>query len=53
MRYEEIGRLEKEGTGIRGFVISRHNTVLYRIKGETIIILRLFDNRQNPKRKID
>ena len=49
----EIGRFEQEGKGIRGFVISRHNTVFYRIKGETIIILRLFDNRQNPKNKMD
>ena len=47
-----IGKSEIEDKGIRGYVLSRQTTVLYRIKGETIIILKFFDNRQNPKKKI-
>lgn len=48
----DIGKLELEEKGIRGFVISRHNTVFYRIKEETIILLKFFDNRQNPNKKL-
>lgn len=46
--YPEIGKMEIQEKGIRGFVISRQTTVLYRIKSETIILLKFFDNRQHP-----
>ena len=48
--YPEIGKIEIEEKGIRGFVISRQTTVLYRIKNETIILLKFFDNRQHPSK---
>ena len=47
----EIGKFEQEEKGIRGFVLSRHNTVFYRLKNDTIILLKFFDNRQDPKKK--
>jgi plasmid stabilization system protein ParE len=49
--YPEIGKIEIEEKGIRGFVLSRHTTVLYRIKGNYIILLQFFDNRQDPIKK--
>jgi hypothetical protein len=51
-QYPEIGKVEIEEKGIRGFVISRHTTVLYRIKENKIILLNFFDNRQNPSKKL-
>ena len=48
----KIGRIEIEEKGIRSFVFSRHNSIVYRIKGNRLIILTLFDNRQNPKSRL-
>jgi plasmid stabilization system protein ParE len=48
----KIGRIEIEEKGIRSFVFSRQNSIVYRIKGNMVIILAIFDNRQNPKSKI-
>ena len=45
----EIIYLQKH---IRSFVISKQTTLIYRIKDEKIVILNLFDNRQNPNRLI-
>ncbi|WP_158837454.1 type II toxin-antitoxin system RelE/ParE family toxin [Polaribacter sp. L3A8] len=36
--------------GIRKAVIEKHNTLYYRINIDTIEILSLFSNRQNPKK---
>ncbi|MBA7579420.1 hypothetical protein ES708_21291 [subsurface metagenome] len=47
----EIGKIEVAEKGIRGFVLSRQNTVFYRIKGQWIILLKFFDNRQHPSKK--
>ena len=51
IHYPEIGKVEMEEKGIRGFVLSRHTTVLYRIKNNQIILLQFFDNRQHPDKK--
>ena len=48
----EMGKIEVDEKGIRGFVLSRQTTVFYRIKKGTIVILKFFDNRQNPKKKL-
>ena len=47
----QIGKIEVKEKGIRAFVLSRHNTVFYRIKGKQIILLAIFDNRANPDKK--
>ena len=47
----EIGKLEIEDKGIRAYVSSKQTTILYRIKGDKIILLNLFDNRQHPLKK--
>ena len=49
--YPEIGSIENNEKGIRGFTIIKQITIFYRIKGETIILLNFFDNRQNPQKK--
>ena len=40
-----------ENNDIRGFQLSRQTRILYRIREKKIIILSLFDVRQNPKKR--
>ena len=47
-KFPFIGKVIYLQKHIRSFVISKQTTLIYRIKGEKIIILNLFDNRQNP-----
>ena len=47
----EIGKVEVEDKGIRGYVLSKQTTILYRIKEDKIILLNFFDNKQHPKKK--
>jgi plasmid stabilization system protein ParE len=44
----EIGALENKEKQIRGFVITKHNTLFYRIEGDRLILLAFFDNRKHP-----
>jgi plasmid stabilization system protein ParE len=50
--FPEIGVLEVVEKQIRGFQLTKHTRVFYRIKGERIIILTFFDVRQDPKKKL-
>jgi plasmid stabilization system protein ParE len=49
--YPQLGSLEVENKNIYGFQFSKQTRIFYRIKEEKIIILTLFDVRQNPKKK--
>lgn len=49
--FPEIGAVELSEKQIRGFQLTRQTRIFYRIKGERIIILALFDVRQNPSKK--
>ena len=49
--YPELGSLEVPAKGIRGFQFSKQTRIFYRIKGNKIIILTLFDVRQHPDKK--
>ncbi len=49
--FPEIGVLEVADKQIRGFQLTKQTRIFYRIKGERIIILTLFDVRQDPKKK--
>ena len=46
-----MGSIEKGD--IRGFQLSTHVRILYRIRQEKIIIMTFFDVRQNPKKKFN
>jgi hypothetical protein len=46
-----MGNFQHEEKEIRGFVIIKQVTMFYKVRDENIIILNLFDNRQNPKRR--
>ena len=49
--FPEIGTLEHSELNIRGFVVVKQITVFYQIRKNKIVILNLYDNRQNPKKK--
>ena len=49
--FPEIGPVEVKNKQVRGFQLTRHTRVFYRIKEKKIIILTFFDVRQNPKKK--
>ena len=35
---------------VRGLLITRHNKLFYKVKGNTVIILNMYDTRMNPKK---
>ena len=51
VKYPQIGTLESPEKDIRGFLLHKHTTILYKQKEEAIYILALFDHRQNPRKK--
>ena len=50
-KHPEIGRVEIENVNLRSFVLTRQNTIFYAVRGHTIVIITLFDNRQHPKKR--
>ena len=52
VQHPEMGSLENYEKQIRGFVITKHNTVFYRVEEKRIVLLNFFDNRQHPNEKV-
>jgi len=46
--FPQLGKIIHSQKQIRALVISKQTTIVYRIKSELLVILNLFDNRQNP-----
>lgn len=46
----DAGRNSTKVSDVQWILITRHNKLYYRIKGEIIYIITLFDTRQNPKK---
>ena len=51
VEYPEIGTLEHKQKGVRGFTIVKQVSIFYKVRGNKIILLDFFDNRQNPKKR--
>ena len=51
LKHPHLGTLENKEKEIRGFVLHKHTTILYKEHKGSIYILSLFDNRQNPQIK--
>lgn len=51
LKHPHLGSQENKSQAIRGFVLHRHTTILYKEHQGSIYILTLFDNRQNPEKK--
>lgn len=46
-----VGTLENQEKKIRGFLLTRHNRLFYRITDNEIILLNFFDTRSGSRRK--
>jgi plasmid stabilization system protein ParE len=52
-KHPEIGKKENIKNDLRSFVLTRQTTIFYRIKNDTtIVLLKFFDTRQNPEKRI-
>lgn len=49
-RQPHVGVLSSKVKSIRGLLITRHNRLYYKIKGNKVIILNMYDTRINPKK---
>jgi plasmid stabilization system protein ParE len=49
--FPEIGSLEIGDKNIRASVVHSRLKIFYRIKGNRVMILRLFDTRQHPDKR--
>ena len=49
--FPDIGAAEIKGKNLRGFQLTKQTRVFYRLKDDQIIILTLFDTRQDPKKR--
>jgi len=49
--FPEIGTLESKDKNLRAFQLTKQTRVFYRIINDRIVILTLFDSRQDPKKK--
>ena len=47
----EMVPIEHHEKQIRGFVITKHNTLFYRVEDTRLVLLHFFDNRQDPNKK--
>jgi plasmid stabilization system protein ParE len=48
--FPELGSIENKKHNIRGFVLFKQITIFYQIRGNKIILLNFYNNRQNPKK---
>ena len=49
--FPEIGSMQYPEKQIRGFSLTKQVSIFYKIDGSQIILIDLFDNRSDPKRK--
>jgi plasmid stabilization system protein ParE len=48
--HPHIGAPSKKINGVRGLLITRHNKMYYKIIGNKVVILNMYDTRMNPKK---
>jgi plasmid stabilization system protein ParE len=49
--FPEIGSMQYPEKRIRGFALTKQVTIFYKIDEDQIILLDIFDNRSDPKKK--
>lgn len=49
--HPDLGTMELTDKNIRGFLITKHNRMFYRVEKNSIIVLNFFDTRNRPKSK--
>ena len=45
-----VGAPSSKVKNIRGLLITRHNSMYYKIKNDKVIIINMYDTRMNPKK---
>lgn len=45
-----IGAASTKVKGVRGILITRHNKMYYKVVGNKVVILNMYDTRMNPKK---
>lgn len=50
-QFPEIGSIEFSAKNIRGFQLNKQIRVFYTVRSEYILLVSLFDVRQNPKKR--
>jgi len=50
--FPEIGKIEVFDKNIRSFRLNKQSTVFYSLENNKVYILDLFDNRQDPDKRI-
>ncbi len=45
-----MGKPSEIFTGVRSVLVTKHNRMYYRIQGDCIEIINLYDTRRNPKK---
>ncbi len=51
-QFPELGSLQIKSKSLRGIVISKQNSLFYRVSDSQLIIVDFFDNRQSPDKKV-
>jgi plasmid stabilization system protein ParE len=52
--FPNLGRASTKEPSIRSIILTKHNKLYYRVSGDAIEILNIFDTRQDsPKNKFD
>jgi plasmid stabilization system protein ParE len=46
--HPDLGEMQDAKRSIRGMLLSPHNKLFYRIENNRLIVLKIFDTRQNP-----
>jgi len=49
--FPSIGTIQYPEKNIRGFTLTKQINIFYKIESDYIVLLDLFDNRSNPKKK--
>lgn len=49
-QYPHSGAASVKIPGVRGLLITKHNILFYKIEGNKIIVLNLYDTRSNPEK---
>jgi plasmid stabilization system protein ParE len=51
--YPLLGKAEFESSKVRGVIIEKKTTLYYKLENNKVILLKFFDHRQHPSKKLN
>ena len=48
--HPQLGEIQDADRDIRGILLTKHNKLFYRVDDRRLIVLKIFDTRQNPRK---